>query len=90
MRPMLDCAELREVCDGRRRHGPLQAEAGRQADLVAPDGAAIRSYGSMELEGYRIVRMLELIPRTAALQVRLKTPKSVGEIPFALAEVKLP
>ncbi|HSP94115.1 MAG TPA: hypothetical protein VLU06_06155 [Thermoanaerobaculia bacterium] len=50
----------------------------------------IRSYGWMELEGYRIVRMLEPIPRTAALQVRLKTPKSVGEIPFALAEVELP
>jgi hypothetical protein len=44
----------------------------------------------MELEGYRIVRMLEPIPQTASLQVRLKTPKSFGEVPFTLANVKLP
>ncbi len=59
-------------------------------DLVAPDGSPIRSYGTMELEGYRIVRMLEPIPQNAALQVRLKTPKSFGEVPFAIADVKLP
>lgn len=59
-------------------------------DLVAPDGAPIRSYGTMDLEGYRIVRMLEPIPQNAALQVRLKTPKSFGEVPFTLAEVNFP
>jgi hypothetical protein len=59
-------------------------------DLVGPDGAPIRSYGTMELEAYRIVRMLEPIPPTASLQVRLKTPKSFGEVPFTLADVKLP
>ena len=59
-------------------------------DLVGSDGAPIRSYGTMELEAYRIVRMLEPIPPTASLQVRLKTPKSFGEVPFTLANVKLP
>jgi hypothetical protein len=59
-------------------------------DLVAPDGAPIRSFGTMELEGYRIVRMLEPIPQTASLQVRLKTRKSFREVPFALSNVKLP
>jgi hypothetical protein len=59
-------------------------------DLVAPDGAPIRSYGTMELEGYRIIRMFEPIPPNASLQVRLKTPKSFGEVPFSLANVKLP
>jgi hypothetical protein len=44
----------------------------------------------MEFEGYRVVRMLEPIPQNTPLQVRLKTPKSSGEIPFAPAEVKLP
>jgi hypothetical protein len=59
-------------------------------DLMAPDGAPIRSYGTMDLEDYRIIRMLEPIPQTASLQVRLKTPKSFGEVPFFLATVKLP
>jgi hypothetical protein len=34
--------------------------------------------------------MLEPIPRTASLQVRLKTPKSFGELPFSLTNLKLP
>ena len=59
-------------------------------DLVASDGAPIRSYGTMEVETYRIVRMLEPIPPTASLQVRLKTPKSFGEVPFTLTSVRLP
>ena len=59
-------------------------------DLVAADGKPIQSYGTMDIEPYRIVRMLEPIPPTATLQVRLKTPKSFGEVPFALANVKLP
>ena len=59
-------------------------------DLVASDGSPIRSYGTMELEAYRIVRMLEPIPPTASLLVRLKTPKSFGEVPFALTSVQLP
>ena len=59
-------------------------------DLVAADGKPIQSYGTMDMEPYRIVRMLEPIPPTATLQVRLKTPKSFGEVPFALSNVKLP
>jgi len=59
-------------------------------DLVAADGKPIQSYGTMDMEPYRIVRMLEPIPPTATLQVRLKTPKSFGEVPFALANIKLP
>jgi hypothetical protein len=59
-------------------------------DLVAADGKPIQSYGTMDLESYRIVRMLEPIPPTATLQVRLKTPKSFGELPFTLSNVKLP
>jgi hypothetical protein len=59
-------------------------------DLVAPDGAPIRSFGTMDLEGYRIIRMFEPIPQNASLQVRLKTPKSFGEVSFSLANVKLP
>jgi len=59
-------------------------------DLAAPDGSPIRSYGTMEIEPYRIVRMLEPIPPNATLQVRLKTAKSFGEVPFKLADVKLP
>jgi hypothetical protein len=59
-------------------------------DLVAADGKPIQSYGTMGMEPYRIVRMLEAIPSTATLQVRLKTPKSFGEIPFTLGNVKLP
>ena len=59
-------------------------------DLVAADGKPIQSYGTMDLESYRIVRMLEPIPPTATLQVRLKTSKSFGELPFTLSNVKLP
>ncbi len=59
-------------------------------ELAAADGAPIRSYGTMDLENYRIVRMLEPIPDGASLQVRLKTPRSFGEVPFALANIKLP
>lgn len=59
-------------------------------DIAAADGKPVPSYGSTDLEGYRIVRMLEPIPATAALQVRLKTPKSFGEVPFALSNLKLP
>jgi hypothetical protein len=44
----------------------------------------------MDLDNYRIVRMLEPIPEGASLQVRLKTPRSFGEVPFTLANVKLP
>jgi hypothetical protein len=59
-------------------------------DLVGADGKPIQSYGTMDVESYRIVRMLESIPPTAALQVRLKTPKSFGELPFTLTNVRLP
>ena len=59
-------------------------------DLAAADGAAIHSYGITDVEGYRVVRMLEPIPPTASLQVRLKTPKSFGEVRFAFQDVKLP
>jgi hypothetical protein len=59
-------------------------------DLVEADGKPIQSYGTMDVESYRIVRMLEPIPPTATLQVRLKTPKTFGELPFTLANVKLP
>jgi hypothetical protein len=59
-------------------------------DLAAPDGTAIQSYGVTDVEGYRVVRMLEPIPPAASLQVRLKTPKSFGEVPFAFQDVKLP
>ncbi|HYV41474.1 MAG TPA: hypothetical protein VEO02_06750 [Thermoanaerobaculia bacterium] len=59
-------------------------------DLAASDGTPIRSYGTMDLDNYRIVRMLEPIPEGASLQVRLKTPRSFGEVPFTLANVKLP
>jgi hypothetical protein len=59
-------------------------------DLVGADGKPIQSYGTMDVESYRIVRMLEPIPPTATLQVRLKTSKSFGELPFTLSNVKLP
>jgi hypothetical protein len=59
-------------------------------DLAASDGTPIRSYGTMDLDNYRIVRMLEPIPEGASLQVRLKTPRSFGEVHFTLANVKLP
>jgi hypothetical protein len=59
-------------------------------DLVAADGKPIPSYGTMDVESYRIVRMLEPIPPSATLQVRLKTPKTFGELPFTLSNVKLP
>jgi hypothetical protein len=59
-------------------------------DLAAPDGAAVQSYGVTEVEGYRILRMLEPIPPAASLQVRLKTPKSFSEVRFAFQDVKLP
>jgi len=59
-------------------------------DLVGADGKPIPSYGTMDVESYRIVRMLEPIPPTATLQVRLKTPKSFGQLPFTLSSVKLP
>ncbi len=59
-------------------------------DLAASDGTPIRSYGTTDLDNYRIVRMLEPIPEGASLQVRLKTPRSFGEVPFTLANVKLP
>ncbi|MDQ6891707.1 MAG: hypothetical protein M3167_03390 [Acidobacteriota bacterium] len=59
-------------------------------DLAAPDGTAVQSYGTTEIEGYRILRMLEPIPPSASLQVRLKTPKSFSEVRFAFQDVKLP
>jgi len=59
-------------------------------DLAAPDGSAVQSYGMTDIEGYRILRMLEPIPPAASLQVRLKTPKSFSEVPFAFQDVKLP
>jgi hypothetical protein len=59
-------------------------------DLAASDGTPIRSYGTMELENYRIVRMFEPIPEGASLFVRLKTARSFGEVPFQLTNVKLP
>jgi len=59
-------------------------------DLAARDGKPITSYGTMEVENYRIVRMFEPIPQGAALLVRLKTPKTFAETPFTLANLKLP
>ena len=59
-------------------------------DLAAADGTPIQSYATTKLEGFRIMRMFEPIPATATLQVRLKTAKSFVEIPFALADVRLP
>jgi hypothetical protein len=59
-------------------------------DLATPDGKPIDSYGTTDVEGYRIVRMLERIPPNASLRVRLKTPRSFAEIPFALRDVPLP
>jgi hypothetical protein len=44
----------------------------------------------MDVESYRIVRMLEPIPPTATLQVRLTTPKTFGDLPFTLSNIKLP
>ena len=59
-------------------------------DLAAPDGAPIRSYGTTALEGYQIVRMFKPIPDGASLLIRLRTPRSFGEVPFTLSNVKLP
>jgi hypothetical protein len=59
-------------------------------DVVGLDGTPIRSYGTTDYDRYRIVRMLEPIPEKASLQVRLKTPRSFAEVPFALSDVKLP
>ena len=59
-------------------------------DLAAPDGTPVQSYGVTNVEGYRIVRMFEPIPPATSLQVRLKTPKSFGEVRFAFQDVKLP
>jgi len=59
-------------------------------DLAAADGSPVQSYGTMAYGDYRIVRMFEPIPPTASLLVRLKTPRSFGEIPIHLADVKLP
>ncbi len=59
-------------------------------DLAAADGTPIQSYATTKLEGFRIMRLFEPIPAAASLQVRLKTPKSFVEMPFALADVKLP
>lgn len=59
-------------------------------DLAAADGKPVHSYGTNEVEGYRIVRMFAPIPEGTSLLVRLKTPKASGEIPFAFADVKLP
>ncbi|HEV8118411.1 MAG TPA: hypothetical protein VGQ32_07795 [Thermoanaerobaculia bacterium] len=59
-------------------------------DLASRDGKPIRTYGTMEMESYRIVRIFEPIPEGAILLVRLKTPRSFAETPFALSNVKLP
>ena len=59
-------------------------------DVAGVDGKPIQSYGTMDLEGYRIMRMLEPIPVSGALLVRLKTPRTFGEVPFAFQDVKLP
>ena len=59
-------------------------------DVTSADGKPIPSYGTMDLEGYRIVRMLEPIPESGALLVRLKTARTFGEVTFAFKDVKLP
>lgn len=59
-------------------------------DLASRDGKPITSYGTMEMESYRIVRMFEPIPQGAVLLVRLKTPRSFAESPFTLSNLKLP
>jgi hypothetical protein len=58
--------------------------------LVGPDGAPVQTYGTTEIENYRILRLLEPMPEGAALQVRLKTAKTFAEVPFKLADVQLP
>jgi len=59
-------------------------------DLASRDGKPITTYGTMEMESYRIVRIFEPIPEGAVLLVRLKTPRSFAEAPFSLSNVKLP
>ena len=59
-------------------------------DLASRDGKPITSYGTMEMESYRIVRMFESIPQAAVLLVRLKTPRSFAQSPFTLSNLKLP
>lgn len=59
-------------------------------DLASRDGKPITTYGTMEVESYRIVRIFEPIPQGAVLLVRLKTPRSFAEAPFSLSNVKLP
>lgn len=59
-------------------------------DLASRDGKPITTYGTMEMESYRIVRIFEPIPKDAVLLVRLKTPRSFAEAPFSLSNVKLP
>jgi hypothetical protein len=59
-------------------------------DLASRDGKPITTYGTMEMESYRIVRIFEPIPEGAVLLVRLKTPRSFAEAPFSLSDVKLP
>jgi hypothetical protein len=58
--------------------------------LAAADGTPIQSFGTTEVESYRIVRLFEPLPAGAALEVRLKTPRSFAEVPFAIADVRLP
>ena len=59
-------------------------------DVAGSDGTPVRSYGTTVLEGYQIVRMFQPIPEGASLLVRLRTPRSFGEVPFTLSNVKLP
>jgi hypothetical protein len=59
-------------------------------DLAARDGKPIATYGTMEMENYRIVRMFEPIPEGSSLLVHLKTPKAFAETPFTLTNLKLP
>ncbi len=59
-------------------------------DLATPDGKPVHSYGTSELEGYRIVRMFQPVPEDSSLLVRLKTPRASSETPFTFTGVRLP
>jgi hypothetical protein len=59
-------------------------------EVIAVDGKVVDSYGTLNLEGYTIVRFFDPLPAGAALRVNLKTPMAFAEIPFEFKEMKLP
>jgi hypothetical protein len=58
--------------------------------VTGPDGAPVQTFGTTEIEGYRIVRVFEALPDAAVLEVRLKTPRSFAQVPFKLTDIRLP